>query len=145
MKITFREDPTLPADELLICCRQATPQVLGMLGVLRACDNRLCGEKDGQTFVLSTKDILYFESVDKKTFAYTCADVFETSLRLYELEERLGSDSFFRASKSMVLNITKISSLRPEPAGRMEATLENGERTTISRQYVPTLKQKLGM
>ena len=33
--------------------------------------------------------MLYIESVDKRTFLYTEESVYETPLRLYELEERL--------------------------------------------------------
>ncbi|WP_407920378.1 LytTR family transcriptional regulator DNA-binding domain-containing protein [Gottfriedia luciferensis] len=40
--------------------------------------------------MLSSKDIFYFESVDKKNFIYTDKEVFETALRLYEVEEIQG-------------------------------------------------------
>lgn len=145
MKISLREDPALPADELVLSCRQAGPQVLSLVAALRSATGRLLGEKDGQTHLLDPAEVLYFESVDKKTFIYTATQVLQSPLRLYELEERLGAGSFFRASKSLVLNLNKIASLRPGLAGRMEATLENNERMLISRQYVPALKQKLGM
>ena len=48
-------------------------------------------------------------------------------------------------SKSMILNIGKIRSVSPSVNSRFEAKLANGETAIISRQYVPTLKKKLGM
>lgn len=46
--------------------------------------------KDDQTFLLSPSSVLYIESVDKKTFIYCQKEVYETPLRLYELEEETG-------------------------------------------------------
>jgi DNA-binding LytR/AlgR family response regulator len=83
--------------------------------------------------------------VDRKTFIYGAKKVFETPLRLYELEERLPADDFFRAGKSCILNFSKIKALRPDFGGRLAVTLENGEKQSVSRQYVPTVKEKLGI
>ena len=38
------------------------------------------------------KDILYIDTADKKTFLYTEKAVYESALRLYELEDALGGD-----------------------------------------------------
>ncbi|MFD2881540.1 hypothetical protein ACFTAO_45705 [Paenibacillus rhizoplanae] len=35
--------------------------------------------------------------------------------------------------------------MRPSLSGRFTALLDNGERVVISRQYVPVLKQRLGL
>ncbi len=52
---------------------------------------------------------------------------------------------FFRASKSVVLNADRIDYIRPAISGRFEATLENGEKVMVSRQFVPELKKILGV
>jgi DNA-binding LytR/AlgR family response regulator len=116
-----------------------------MLAIIRSFDKKLIGTKDGKTFVIDTTDVLYFDTADKRTFLYTQDNVLETPLRLYELEEQLSGGSFFRASKSMIINISKISSLRPELSGKIEVTLSNAEKLYVSRQYVPELKNKLGL
>ena len=116
-----------------------------MLALLRAFDQKLTGIREGQTFILEARDILYADSVDKRTFLYTQDGVFETPLRLYELEERLGPSDFIRISKAVVVNFGQIRSLRPELGGRMLATLTNGEIVCVSRQYVPAIRTKLGL
>ena len=63
----------------------------------------------------------------------------------HESVEILKGTKFFRCSKSMILNIGKIRSVSPSVNSRFEAKLVNGETAIISRQYVPTLKKKLGM
>ena len=72
-------------------------------------------------------------------------NVFESKLKLYEIEEMTQNSKLFRCSKAMILNIAKIRSVSPSVNGRFEAKLTNGESVIISRQYVPVLKKRLGM
>ena len=146
MKVIIKESPEQTENEAHILCQNADDDevqralyLLGQLGI------QLTGKKEGTTVPINIEDVLYFESVDKKTFIYTEIDVLETPLRLYMLEERLLNSSFFRASKSAIINLNKITTLKPEFGGRMEATLVSEERIMISRQYLPILKQKLEM
>lgn len=88
--------------------------------------------------------IYYFDSVDNHTFVYTKDRCFETKYRLYELESMLPYD-FFRCSKSMIINIRKIESVKAEINARMRAVMLNGEAVIISRSYVKDLKGRLGI
>ena len=131
--------------EIVVNCKKGDSDVFRMLAILRSFDQKLTGTKEGHTFILDATDVLYCDSVDKKTFIYTIDGVYETPLRLYELEDRLASGDFFRASKQNIINLSKIVSLRPEISGRIEVTLQSRERLFVSRQYVPVLKSKLGL
>lgn len=82
--------------------------------------------------------------MEKRTFLYTDREVYETPLRLYELEDRLESCDFFRASRSSIINFNQIQSLKPEFGGTMQVTMTNGERLNVSRQYAKQIKEKLG-
>ncbi len=145
MRIVVEEDPVLTETEVIIRCKETTPQVMGMLAALRAFDQRLTGDRDGQTYLLEAGEVFYVESVDKRTFLYTAEGVYETPLRLYELEERLASWDFIRASKSVIVNFGRVQSIRPDLGGRLRLTLENGEVVGVSRQYAPTIRKKLGI
>ena len=145
MKIIIKENPAIEETEIIINCRQADAEILRICAGLRVFDKKITGLLDGQTFLLNATDILYVESVERKTFLYTQGQVYETPLKLYELEERLAGDDFIRATKSCVLNFSKVKSLRGEFGGRMLCTLENGEIVTVSRQYAIAIKQKLGI
>ena len=83
--------------------------------------------------------------MEKRTFLYTQDGVFETPLRLYELEERLAPWDFVRVSKAMIVNFGKTQSISPDFAGRLQLTLENGEKVGVSRKYAPAIKGKLGL
>ena len=100
--------------------------------------------QEDQTRMVRTDKIYYAESVDKRTYVYTRENCYETKLRLYETEERLGAN-FFRCSKALVINLRKIKGVRSEINGRMLAELLNGEEIVISRSYVKDLKRKLGL
>ena len=107
-------------------------------------DKKLTGHKENRTYLLDVNQILYIDTVEKKTFLYTEQEVYETPLRLYELEERLESCDFFRASKSSIINFNQIESLKPEFGGTMQVMMSNGERLNVSRQYAKVIKEKLG-
>ena len=108
--------------------------------MFKSSEEKILGVAEGASHFIEPKDIFYFESIDKRTFMYTQSQVLETTLRLYELEENLAKLDFFRASKSTIINISKIKNLSPRFNGRLEALLENNERLVISRQYVPIIK-----
>jgi len=146
MKVRIQEDPKQQEPEVVIHCRNADDdEIKRTLNLLSQLNSQIIGKKNNISIPVKITDVLYFDSVDKQTFLYTESDVMETPLRLYMLEERLSNSSFFRTSKSTIINLNKISSLKPEFGGRMEATLINGERLMISRQYLPELKIKLEM
>ena len=114
MKIVLEENPGFTETEVVIRCREATPQVMGILAALRSFDQRLTGTREGRTYLFEAGQVLYIESVDKRTIFSTPPRVFtKTPLRLYELEERLASWDFVRASKSVIVNFGRVSSIRP--------------------------------
>ena len=130
---------------MIIKCPAVTEEVRKIIYLLHGDGDRLTGIKDGKTALIDKRDVLYFESVEKRCFIYTAADVYETGLRLYEIEERLNDEGFFRNAKSQILNIAKIKSLCPDFGGRLEVSMENGEKLIVSRQYAKLLKERLGL
>lgn len=143
MKIVINENEQFDEIEVEIKCKRVDDNLLKVIASLRSFDNKITGIKDGKVFVINISDIYYFESVDKKTFMYMNKDVYEVTLKLYEIEERYSGMDFFRASKSTVINIGKIKTILPVFGGKLEVILENNEKLIISRQYVPILKNKL--
>ena len=144
-KVTITQIDKREEQEVVVRCHDINGEVVSIVEKLKNRDSILLGIKDGKTFQINVKDIFYIESVDNKTYIYLQKDVFETKLKLYELEEKLKGTKLFRCSKSMILNIAKIRSVSPSVNSRLEASLINGEKVIISRQYVGTLKKILGM
>lgn len=150
MKVIL-EKVSSPEDErAVIKATEVTEEIRSAMDLLENnCRSILVSElsderPSGETIMLGTDKIYYTESIDKKTFVYTKEKCYGSKLRLYELEETLSSN-FFRCSKSLIVNIRKIRSVKSELNGRMIAELLNGEQLVISRSYVKDLKRKLGV
>jgi DNA-binding LytR/AlgR family response regulator len=131
--------------EIIIKCPQATDDINRMVSVLQGFDNKLSGTKDGNIHLIDVKDVFYFESVDKRCFIYTDKDVYETLLKLYEIEGQFTDKGFIRTSKSQILNLFQIETLCPDFGGRIEVSLKNGEKLMVSRQYSKLFKERLGL
>lgn len=145
MKIQVNESSTHEEIEIVINCKRVNKDIEKVMAMLRVLDLKLTGMKDKETYILEASKILYIDTVDKKTFFYTEKEVYETALKLYELEEQLVTSDFFRASKSCIINFNQIKALKPDIDGRILVTMNNGERLMVSRQYALTIKQKLGV
>jgi len=144
LKIIFEEPPAGAEERIIVQCHNISPELLNMLNALKTPSSMLIGYMNSDIHRVSPSDIFYFEAVDKKTFIYCERDVYESKLKLYELEE-LAMNDFFKISKSVIVNLSKIKSLSPSLSGRVEAVLTNTERVIISRQYVSELKKALGI
>jgi len=144
VKININIDKNYTETEITINCAVMSDELEKVITGLRALDFKLTGSKDGQTHILDASQILYIDTVDKKTFLYTKSAVYETNLRLYELEESLSASDFFRSGKSGIINFNKIKSLKSDIDGRIIVVMENNERLIVSRQYTEFIKNKLG-
>lgn len=144
MKVTVSKDLE-SGTAVEIHCREVTPETERLERYIRRFDERLTASENGSTYNVSVEEILYIESVDKKTFLYTTGHILQTEKRLYELEELLDEKTFFRCSKSVIVNLNKVTKLKPEVTRNILATLTNGEVIVISRRYVRALKALIGM
>ncbi|MBB2184719.1 LytTR family transcriptional regulator DNA-binding domain-containing protein [Lachnospiraceae bacterium MD1] len=145
MKIIIEDKKPGEEDHIIIRCSEMNDVLLKFIADMKLSKKKLAGIKDGKITMIDPSNIYYFEGVDNKVFLYCKQDVYETKLKLYEIEEDYKDTEFFRASKSVILNVKKIKSISPAYSGRFEALLFNGETVIISRQYVPELKRKLGL
>jgi len=145
LKISIEEINREQVEEIIIRCHEVDDEIDEIVNKLKTKDLFLLGYQNDKVHRIKVSDIYYFEAVDGKVFLYCQDNVFEVKQKLYELEELCKEKNCFRASKSTILNIAKISSIYPTISGRFEAVLDNGERTVISRQYVRVLKNRLGL
>ena len=86
------------------------------------------------------EDILYFETVDGLVFAYTVDSVYEIKGRLYQVEDKVKRRTICRASKTMLVNVEHIISVRTALNGRFYARMENCEEILITRRYAKEME-----
>ena len=144
MKVVVNEQLGIQEIEIIINCSSKDETVQKIVSSLSVIDMKLTCRKDDEIFQLDPANILYPESVDRKTFL-TEQQIFETERRLYELEAYLENCSFFRASKAIIINLQRVQSLRPELGARLLLTMDNKEKIVVSRKYAKTIKNALGV
>ena len=145
MKVTILEKQPGEEDEIIVKCDQLDEKLTRLINQFKTGKGKMNFYKDSKIVLVEPSEVLYFESVDDKVFAYTKDSVYETKAKLYQLEEELPASDFFRANKAVIVNLDKIDSLAPAFGGRFEATLENGYKVVVSRNYLNELKERLGL
>ena len=144
MRIEVDIKPEYTMDpNVLIQCQESTKEVREIVAMLETRNEKIIGTQNQKEYIIQPKAVLYAESVDGVTYIYTKEAVFRTTYSLTELEERHRTRGFFRCSKSAVLNVHAIDSLRSEAGNRIDAALSNEEHIIISRRYAKELRQIL--
>ena len=126
-----------------IFCYAVTDEVREIVAFVKSRQGKLTGSIDDRQYEVPLTDIFYIESVDNKVFLYTKDKVYETKQKIYEFESVLKAKHYLRISKSMLLNLMTVESIRPALNGRFSAMLRSGEQVIITRKYVPDLKRAL--
>lgn len=145
MKIEICVDEKAEDLRISITCKRLTSDVERILASLRMMNHQLTAKKDHEIYLLDLDQVIYIESVDRKCFVYTSDEVYESDFPLYELEQQLEEYGFFRASRSFLIHLKKIQSLKGDINRRIRVTMSNGEQIIASRQYADELKKRLGV
>ena len=133
MRLIMRERQDLSNPEVTIEYRDLTENVKRVSDFVRSVDQ----------FSIPVNDIFYVESVDKKAFVYCESEVYQSGLRLIELEEVLAHAGFVRVSKSAILNVEKLCGVKNLANSKLEALLVNDERICVSRKYLKDIREVL--
>ena len=128
--------------EVIINCRQIDDRLRRLIEQIKQMTTSITGTKDGRTYSLPIDGAYYIESIDNRSFLYNEKDVYETDLKLYEIEKMLTGTHFIRISKNLIVNTLHIESVRALFNGKFEASLTNGELVIVNRHYVKSFKEK---
>ncbi len=146
MKINITFDKTLTENEVTICCASIDSEVQkiqeALSGIVASARRFICYQGETE-YYLPIEDILFFETADGGIKAHTKTQVYETKMKLYELEESLPG-CFMRVSKSTILNTTHIFSItRNLTASSVVEFNGTHKQVYVSRYYYKPLKFKL--
>ena len=145
MKITINVEPSAAETSLLVTCKELTPQVEKLLAAIRILDKQITANKGDSVCLIDLADIFYIEALERKTFIYTDKEVFDSEMKLYELEAALAQYNFVRESKNTICSLSKIKSLKSEVDRKIKITMENGYQIIASRMYADELRKKIGV
>ena len=145
MKIEIDIDEKYPDTEVVIRANKLDSDVERLVAMMRMVNMQIGVRKNDETYLLDVEKILYIEAVERKTFVYTLDEIYESDLKLYEIEQELLERDFFRISKQSIVNIRMIKSLKSDINRKIRITLRNDEQIVVSRMYSDELRRKLGL
>lgn len=146
VKIRVEIDPEAPEEEIVLHCRELTPEVVKLQQLLakqiKSTGQIILYQNDTE-YYLETDRILFFETEGSQVLAHTETEIFEARKKLYELEDMLGSD-FLRISKSAIVNLNRIYAIRRNLAASSEISFQGTHKQIyVSRAYIKVLKERL--
>jgi len=145
LKITIDVDANINETQIHISCNHLTSDIENIIATLRMMNQQLMVMRDEENYLVDVSKIAYIEALERKTFVYTEDAVYESKLRLYEMEERLCESGFFRVSKSCLVHLKYIKSIKNDVERKLRLTMKNGEQIIVSRQYADEMKKRLGI
>ena len=97
MKITILEKRPDEEDEIIVKCDYLDENITKLLNQLKTGKSKLSFYKDSQIILLNPEEILFFESVDDKVFAYTKDGNLIIDLKYEENYKNSGKSGWFSA------------------------------------------------
>ena len=146
MKITVEIDDNLTEEEITIHCRELNDEVIALQKrISEAIQSKMMLNvtKGELEYYLNLPEILFFETADSIVAVHTKGQIFETRMKLYELEELLPA-SFLRVSKSAIINTGQIRAIHKNISGASEVEFNgSNKRAFVSRSYFKLLTNKM--
>ncbi len=134
---------TAGEESVTVRYKELTPRINRIIEILNNDNGRIWGKADGESICVGLDEILYLESVDDKVFVYTGDKVLRIDGSLNSFMSENEDDVFFRCSKSMVINVNRVISLKSLSSNRIDAMMEGGEHIIISRRYASEFRRVL--
>lgn len=126
---------------------EALPPLLDALsGKCAEAPQAIALRMDGRIELAPLRAVLYFEAEGQTVRCFTSGFYGEVRERLYELEERLPASRFARVSKSAIVNLGTVREVHPWFGRSLLLRFGvEGRQVEVSRNYIRTLKDRLGI
>ena len=105
---------------------------------------RLAVKAGGRAVIVQTEDIDWFGAAGNYVELHVGRETHLLRERISELEGKLDPERFVRVHRSTIVNVERISHLRPLHNDDYEIVLRDGTRLTSSRTYYDRLMSALG-
>lgn len=149
MKCQFDHDSQ--QEELLVSLRKSgrdaeVEAVLAYLNQYGQVSPEIVPVKTGDRIqMLRVAELIAVEVEGNNLRLHTTTGQVLTTDRLYKFQARLNSPKLIQVAKQTLLNIGHLNYLEASFSGNMTAFLSQGVKVTVSRRYLKTLEQKLGL
>ena len=145
MKTEIRISPDITEPYAVIYAGIMTDEISSLAEILNHTKGNVLTAFDRERIIILKPEEVYLVRVEnEKTMVYGKENSYICVKRLYETEEILGR-GFLRISKSAIVNLCYLDSVEPSMSGMMLLKLKNGMKDYVSRKYLPSLKNYLGI
>ena len=135
MKLIKTKEENLEENYLELHYDKIDEETNAVLDRLRNTLKYIEGTVDDRKVNIAVTDVFYFETVDRKIYAYTKDMCVEVKEALKDIIEEFSKIGFVRISKSSVVNLYKIQKLQGDLNMRVIIYLKNGEKLIMNRTY----------
>jgi len=102
---------------------------------------RITARTQGRIFVIEVRDIDLLNAESGQVSVISGEKQYFTNYTLNELQNQLDPNTFFRAHRSAIVNLTKIKEIIPWFAGSYKIKLNTGAEVDLSRIQAPELRK----
>lgn len=150
IEINYQQKDDMPADKakVIVEARSFSDDVQSLLKTIEKLDSHtdvVPLAVDDRVVMIQLDEIIAIEVYKNELTVYTQTKVHKLKGKLKEIYQRLNNGDFIQISKSALINLNHLSSLEASFSGNMLAFMDNDEKLTVSRKYLPQLKESLGM
>lgn len=138
--------PPAGSPRFIIETAEMTPELTRLIQQLTArAAVPIIGYQQDKAFPLQQDSLVRVWAANGHVYAATETDEFLLRQRLWELEERLDSHHFIRISNSEIINLRRVIAFDLSLTGTICVSLQGGQISYVSRRYVRTIRQALGL
>lgn len=145
MKIDIDINESYKETRVIVRSREMNDEVTEILDKLKDRPKTITGRRNQEIYIIGIEDILIIYAQNNKVYVSTLEGVFEIKHKLYEIEEQLTGSTFVRISKSSIVNSKGIKNIEIEFNGSLVVRCLNDQTEIISRRYIKSVKEFLGI
>lgn len=146
MKVKIEIIDNLDDTEIVIRTKEISNEILNLQKIISensSSKTALIFYKGEKEYFINYKKILFFQTNNRNVEAHTRDNMYTVKRKLYELEDLL-PNSFMRISKSCILNVDLIYSIKKNITSVSEIEFRNtNKKVLISRHYFKALQDKI--
>lgn len=102
----------------------------------------ITGRNEDEWQPIPIEDVSFFESLNKKNWCCQQNELFQISLTMKDLANRL-PEYFIRIHRSYIINIRNISKITRDFASNLLIVMKDGKQLPVSQSYVTDLRKTL--
>ncbi len=95
--------------------------------------------------IINFKKVMYFESFDNDVFAVMKSERYKLKEKLYYYEAKYCTKEFVRVSKSYIVNIKEIETIRTTFNRKFILVMSNKVEIDVNRSYYEVFKERIGL